>query len=168
MAPRKLIFYWALYGFLALVLLLVQSLLLNHLQISGVHPFLLPCVAVLTAVYTSRRGGCIFAFLFGFVCDALFIGAIPCFYLLVFTLCAFGAGLLSHRFLSPGFFCSLLVSAVSVFFTSLFQMFFLSFRSDVPLLSGLHLLALELALTVPFILILHPLYSRIHRFLANV
>lgn len=167
MTRQKLIFYWALYTLLALLLLLLQSLL-SHLQISGIHPFLLPCAAVLTAVYTSRRGGCIFAFLFGFLCDMLFTGAIPCFYLLVFPLCAFGAGLLSRRFLSSGFFCSLLVCAASVFFTSLFQMFFLSFRNDVPFLSGMHLLALELALTVPFVLILHPLYSRTDRFLASV
>ncbi len=167
MARRKLIFYWLLYALLALFLVLVQSPL-SHLQLNGVHPFLLPCAAVLTAVYTSRKGGCIFAFLFGFLCDMLFTGAIPCFYLLVFTLCAFGAGFLSHRFLSPGFFCSLLVCAASVFFTSLFQMFFLSFRSDIPFLAGMHLLALEPALSVPFVLILHPLYSRIDRFLAGV
>ena len=167
MAPRKLIFYWALYGLLALLLVLVQSLL-THLQIGGVHPFLLPCVAVLTAVYTSRKGGCIFAFLLGFLCDMLFTSSIPCFYLLIFTLCALGAGFLSHSLLSPGFFCSALVGTVSVFITSLLQMFFLSFRNDIPFLAGMNVLVLELILTVPFILLLHPLYSRINRFLANV
>ena len=50
----------------------------------------------------------------------------------------------------------------------LFQMFFLSFRSDIPFLAGMNLLALELALTVPFVLILHPIYSRTNRFLADV
>ena len=168
MTRRKLIFYWALYALLALLLVSVQSLLLSHLQIGGVHPFLLPCAAVLTAVYTSRKGGCVFAFLFGFFCDMLFTAAIPCFYLLLFTLFAFGAGLLSHRFLSPGFLCSLLVCSVSTFITSLFQMFCLSFRSDIPFLAGINLLALELVLSVPFVLILHPLYSRTSRFLANV
>lgn len=167
MTRQKLIFYWALYTLLALLLVLAQSLL-SHLEIGGVHPFVLPCVAVLTAVYTSRKGGCVFAFFFGFLCDMLFTGAIPFFYLLVFTLCAFGAGLLSHRFLSSGFLCSLLVCAVSVFITSLFQMFFLSFRSDIPFLAGMNLLALELALTIPFVLILHPIYSRTNRFLADV
>lgn len=168
MTPRKLIFYWTLYALIALLLLQLQALLLSRLQINGVHPFLLPCIAVLTAVYTPRRGSGIFAFFFGFLCDMLFPGAIPCFYLLVFTLCAIGAGLLSHRFLSPGFFCSLLVCAAAVFLTALFQMFFLTFRSDISFLPGMHLLIQELALTVPFVLLLHPLYSRINRFLATV
>ena len=168
MARRKLIFYWSVYTLLALFLLVLQSRLLSRLQIGGVHPFILPCIAGMTAIYVSRKGGCVFAFLFGFLCDMLSAGAIPCFYLLLFTLCAFSAGFLSNRFLTPGFLCSTVVCGASVFLTSLFQMFFLSFRSGVPFLSGMNILALELLLSVPFVLLLHPLYSRLDRFLARV
>ena len=168
MSQRKFVFYWFIYALAALLLVFLQSLLLSHLQIGGVHPFILPCIAGMTAIYVSRKGGCVFAFLFGFVCDMLFAGPISCFYLLLFTLCAFGAGLLAQRFLSPGFLCSLLVCGGSIFLTSLFQMFFLSFRSGIPFLSGINLLVLELLLSIPFVLLLHPLYSRLNRFLANV
>ena len=168
MAPRKLIFYWSLYGLLALLLLLLQTVLLNHLQIRGIHPFLLPCLVGITAVYTSRKGGAVFAFLFGFLCDMLLVGAIPCFYLLTFTLCAVGVGLLSHRFIAPGFFSTLLAGVLSFLFTGIFQMFFLSFRGGIDFVPGLTLLLTEFLITLPFLVLLYPLYSRIDRFLANV
>ena len=167
MAPRKLIFYWSLYRLLALLLLLLQSVVLNHLQIQGIHPFVLPCLVGITAVYTSRRGSAVFAFLFGFLCDMLLVGAIPCFYLLTFTLCAFVTGLLCHRFLTPGFFSALLAGTLSFLVTDILQMFFLSFRGDLPFLPGMTLLLTEFLITLPFLFLLYPLYSRIDRFLAN-
>ena len=168
MAPRKLIFYWSLYSVLALLLLLLQTAGLNHLEIRGIHPFLLPCLVGITAVYTSRKGSAVFAFLFGFLCDMLLVGVIPCFYLLTFTLCAFGTGLLSHRFIAPGFFSTLLAGTFSFLITGLLQMFFLTFQGSVPFLPGMILLLTEFVVTLPFLLLLCPLYSRIDRFLANV
>lgn len=168
MAPRKLIFYWFLYGLLALLLLLLQTGVLNHLQIWGVHPFILPCLVGVTAVYTSRKGSAVFAFFFGLLCDMLLLGAIPCFYLLTFTLCAFLAGLLSHRFILPGFFSALLAGTLSFLVTEILQMFFLSFRGDFPLLPGMALLLSEFLITLPCLVLLYPLYSRIDRFLSNI
>ena len=169
MTRQKLIFYWALYGFIALLFLLLQSVLLNRLSlVHGVHPVLLPLLVGLTAIYTPRGGSAVFAFFFGFLCDMLFVGAIPCFYLLTFTLCAIAAGLLSHRFITPGFFCSLLMGGLSLLLTGLLQMFFLTFRTDVPFLAGITTLFTELLLSLPFLLLLHPIYSRINRFLMRV
>ena len=169
MTRKKLIFYWALYGFIALLFLLLQSVLLNRLSlVHGVHPVLLPLLVGLTAIYTPRGGSAVFAFFFGFLCDMLFVGAIPCFYLLTFTLCAIAAGLLSHRFITPGFFCSLLMGGLSLLLTGLLQMFFLTFRTDVPFLAGITTLFTELLLSLPFLLLLHPIYSRINRFLMRV
>lgn len=168
MSQRKLFFYWGLYTFIALLLLLCQAFLLPHLRLWHIHPFLPPCIAAVTAVYTSRRGGVIFGFFLGFLCDMLFTGVFPCFYLLVFSLCAFGAGLLSHRFISPGLLCSLLVGTLSLFVTELLQLFFLSFGGNVSFLTVIRLLFIEIVITVPFLFVLHPLYSRVNRFLANV
>ena len=169
MTRKKLFFYWALYAFTALIFLLLQSILLNRLPIiHGIHPFSLPLLVGLTAIYTPRHGSAVFAFFFGFLCDMLFAGVIPCFYLLTFTLCAIGVGLLSHRFITPGFFCSLLMGGLSLLLTGLLQMFFLTFRTDVPFLAGITILFTELVLSLPFLLLLHPIYSRINRFLMRV
>ena len=63
MTQKKLIFYWALYGFTALLFLLLQSILLNRLSIiHGIHPVLLPLLIGLTAIYTPRGGRAVFAF----------------------------------------------------------------------------------------------------------
>ena len=169
MTRKKLIFYWALYGFTALLFLLLQSVLLNRLSIlHGIHPILLPLLVGLTAIYTPRGGSAVFAFFFGFLCDMLFVGAIPCFYLLTFTICAIAAGLLSHRFITPGFFCSFLMGGLSLLITDLLQMFFLTFQTEVPFLIGITVLLAELLLSLPFLLLLHPVYSRINRFLMRV
>lgn len=169
MTRKKQIFYWTLYSFIALFFLLLQSILLNRLVIiHSVHPFLLPLLVSLTAIYTPRKASAVFAFLFGFLCDMFFIGVIPCFYLLAFTLCAICAGFLSHRFIAPGFLCSFLLGGLSLFLTSLLQMFFLSFQTEIPLLTGMTILFTELLFSLPFLLLLHPLYSRINRFLMRI
>ena len=168
MTRKKQIFYWTVYGLAALLLLFLQVVLLNRLSVRSVHPFLLPMLAGLTAIYTPRRGSAIFAFLFGFLCDMLFAGVIPFFYLLTFTLCAVGAGLVSHRFIAPGFLCSLLIGGSCLFLTGLLQMFFFTFKTEVSFPAGMAILFTELLLSLPFLLLLHPIYSRINRFLMRV
>ena len=169
MARAKLFFCWLLYAFAALFFLLLQSVVLNRLSfVSTFHPFLLPLLVGLTAIYTPRLGSAIFAFLFGFLCDMLFVGPIPCFYLLAFTLCAVCAGLLSHRFIAPGFLCSLLIGGLSLLLTNLLQIFFLSFQTEVPFLTCLTILFVDMFLSMPFLLLLHPIYSRINRLLTRI
>lgn len=168
MTRQKLIFYWAVYALMALLALLLQSVILNRLSFRSVHPFLLPCLVALTSIYTPRKGSACFAFLFGLLCDMLLVGPFSFFYLLCFSLCALGIGWLSHRFISPGVLCTLLMGTISLLFTGLMQMFFLSFQAEIPFLSGMLILLIELVITLPFLLCLYPLYSRVDRFLANV
>ena len=168
MTRQKLLLTWLLYGLITPFLLLCQAAGLGRLYVGRVHPFILPCIAALPAVYTSRRGGILFGFFFGFLCDMLFAGAVPCFYLLSFMLCGFSAGLLSRRVISPGLLCSLLVSSLSLFLTDLFQLFLLSFRGDAPLAAAAAIFAREFLITIPFVFLLHPLYSRIGRLLADI
>ena len=47
MTRRAVVQKWILYSLCALALVLVQSLLLVRVQVWGVHPFLLPAIAVI-------------------------------------------------------------------------------------------------------------------------
>ena len=168
MTRQKQIIIWTTYSFVALLLLLVQTSILNRIFIGNIHPILLPFVVAMTAIYTPPKGSVILGFFFGFACDMLFAGPIPCFYLLIFMLCAFLSGLLSRRFIAPGPLCSILMCALSLFLTDLFILFFLSFQCEMPLLSGIKLFLFELFYSIPFSLLLHVLYTGIKRFLDRL
>ena len=51
MTRRAIVQKWILYCLCALVLLAVQDLILVRIRIGGVHPFLLPALAVSIVVY---------------------------------------------------------------------------------------------------------------------
>ena len=55
MTRRAIVQKWILYCLCALVLLAVQDLILVRIRIGGVHPFLLPALAVIPV--TLERGG---------------------------------------------------------------------------------------------------------------
>ena len=80
MTRRLLTLKWLFYSLWTLLFLLVQQLVLPHLRIWGVHPFLLPALAAIAASFEGKREGPVFAIILGLVCDALFTGAFPGFY----------------------------------------------------------------------------------------
>ena len=54
MTRRAIVQKWILYCLCALVLLAVQDLILVRIRIGGVHPFLLPALAVAAGASTGR------------------------------------------------------------------------------------------------------------------
>ena len=164
---RKFFFAWLLFSLCALLAAAFQTALLSRLHIWGVHPFVLPCVAAVTATYCKQRDGISFAAFLGFLCDLAIPSVIPFFYLLTFALTAFLAEQLARRVMVPGFVCSVAVSAMAMVLGGLFTLFFLSFR-DGSLSGGFYLLLRETLVTLPAAIPLHLLLSRVSRYLSNV
>ena len=98
MTRRAVVQKWILYSLCALALVLVQSLLLVRVQVWGVHPFLLPAIAVIPVTLERDEGALLFSVFFGLVCDLLTpVAGLPCFYALAFLVSGGLAWLLSGR-----------------------------------------------------------------------
>lgn len=168
MLPKSyLVFKWLVYGAATLLLFALQSLVLNHVRILGLAPFLYPMLPAVAAMYEGRRRGPVFALVLGVVCDAMLHGPFSGFFTLLFPLIALFAAVVGENFLSPGFFCCLFVSAAALLATG-------GMRMLAQLLSGGGYLGLmaritagETLLTLPAMLAVMPLYRAIHRRCAS-
>ena len=80
MTRRAVVQKWILYSLCTLALVLVQSLLLVRVQVWGVHPFLLPAIAVIPVTLERDEGALLFSVFFGLACDLLTpVAGLPCF-----------------------------------------------------------------------------------------
>lgn len=164
MLPKSyLVFKWMVYGFAALLLFALQSLVLNHIRVFGLTPFLYPLIPATVAMYEGNRRGPVFALVLGVVCDTLLHGPFMGFFTLVFPLIAIFAAMVGENFLAPGPLCSLVVSASALLLTG-------GMRILVHLLSGggyVQLMARitlgETLLSLPALVVVMPLCRAIHR-----
>lgn len=86
------------------MLLAVQDLILVRIRIGGVHPFLLPALAVIPVTLERSGQSLLYALFFGLACDLLMpTGVFVCFYCLVFLAAAVIAQLLSGQVIVAGF-----------------------------------------------------------------
>ena len=87
MTRRAILLKWILYCLCALALALLQGLVLVYVRVWGVHPFLLPAIAVIPATLERNEQALLYAVFFGLVCDLLSpVAGLPCFYALAFLL----------------------------------------------------------------------------------
>ena len=163
MTRRMLTIKWVFYSLWTLAFLLVQQLVLPFVRIGGVHPFILPALAAIAASFEGKREGPIFALVLGLVCDTLFVGAFPCFYGVTLTVSALLAGQAARHLIMPGPVCSLAVSAGALLVTDLFNTMALTYSAGTPLAASLWLTARELLLSLPFAMVVHMVFSRVHR-----
>ena len=168
MLPKSyVVFKWTVYGLATLLLFALQSLVLNHIHVMGVTPFLYPVLPAVAAMYEGSRRGPVFALALGVVCDLLLWGPFQGFFSIGFTLAALFSAVVAENFVEPGFFCALLVSAGGLFLTG-------GLRMLVQILSGGEYLGLmakiaaqETLLTLPAVAVVMPVYRVIHRRCAS-
>ena len=151
MTRRMTTLKWVFYALWTLVFLLVQQLVFPYLRIAGVHPFILPSLAAIAASFEGKREGPVYALVLGLVCDTLFTGAFPCFYAVVLTLSALLAV------------CSLAVSAGALLLTDLFNAVAFTYSHGTPPGEAMWLTAREILLSLPFAMLVHLVFSRVHR-----
>lgn len=167
MSRRDLTIKWLLYAALTLPFLIIQQYLLNPLEIFGVHPFIIPLLGAMAAIFESRGESAFFSASLGILCDLLMPSVIPCFYTVSFLATAFLVGLLVGRVIMPGFLCAFICSAIASVINGLLYLFFLSYTVDFAFWGGLALVALELALSLPAAVVLFPLYRWLYRGIHN-
>ena len=163
MTRRMTTLKWVFYALWTLVFLLVQQLVFPYLRIAGVHPFILPSLAAIAASFEGKREGPVYALVLGLVCDTLFTGAFPCFYAVVLTLSALLAGQAARRLIMPGAVCSLAVSAGALLLTDLFNTVAFTYSHGTPPGEAMWLTAREILLSLPFAMLVHLVFSRVHR-----
>ena len=91
MSRRDLTIKWLLYAALTLPFLVIQQYLLNPLEVLGVHPFIIPLLGAMAAIFESRGESAFFSASLGIFCDLLMPSVIPCFYTLSFLATALTA-----------------------------------------------------------------------------
>lgn len=163
MTRRMTTLKWVFYALWTLVFLLVQQLVFPYLRIAGVHPFILPSLAAIAASFEGKREGPVYALVLGLVYDTLFTGAFPCFYAVVLTLSALLAGQAARRLIMPGAVCSLAVSAGALLLTDLFNAVAFTYSHGTPPGEAMWLTAREILLSLPFAMLVHLVFSRVHR-----
>ena len=163
MTRRMTTLKWVFYALWTLVFLLVQQLMFPYLRIAGVHPFILPSLAAIAASFEGKREGPVYALVLGLVCDTLFTGAFRCFYAVVLTLSALLAGQAARRLIMPGAVCSLAVSAGALLLTDLFNAVAFTYSHGTPPGEAMWLTAREILLSLPFSMLVHLVFSRVHR-----
>ena len=119
MNQRDMFFKWLYYAGAVLLLVLVQSLVLNRISVWAVHPFLPPVIAGIMAMLEGPAEGAVFGGIFGLLCDLTMPGVIPCFYTLAFLAAALPAAMIAKRLLSQGFLCAVLCAALPLVITDL-------------------------------------------------
>lgn len=159
---RDMFFKWLYYAGATLLLVLVQSLVLNRICVWGVHPFLPPLIAAITAMLEGPGEGAAFAGVFGLLCDLTMPGIIPCFYTLAFLAAALLAAVIAKRFLSQGFLCAVLCAALALVITDLLHTVLLTFRQGVALTAALSLTGREAAVTVVLSPLVYLLLRSVH------
>lgn len=150
---------WTAYALACLLLLFGHELTLAHLRVWGIAPFLPPLLPAVLASMEDRLEGFVFALAFGVLCDLALTAPLPCLYTIAFPL----AALIARSVLQPAILCSLAVSTAAFVLVDLITAVTLlaGGRSE---LSAIALRAVqELALSLPLLIVCHPVLAFLHR-----
>ena len=163
MTRRLLTIRWSFYGMTTLLVLLLQSQVLGRISVWGVCPVVIGCLAAVAATREPITHAVIYAIVLGAVSDTLFVAALPCFYVLLCAVSAVVASVISRRVVMPGFLCSVLCCVAALLFSGALNGIAMA-HGGAPAGVVVALLLREMLVSLPFALVLiHPLFSRIHR-----
>lgn len=164
MLPKSyIIAKWTVYSLATIALFALQHLILNHISVLGVTPFLYPMIPALVASYEGLRRGSVFALAAGAVCDMLLVGPFDGFYAIIFTLIGIFAALISENVLSPGWLCGFVVSLMALGISSVSQFLIYLLMGERHILLMARIVLIECAISLPAILPALPLYRKVHR-----
>ena len=163
MLPKSyLIAKWSVYALATLALAAVQHLILSHITILDVTPFLYPILPALVASYEGLHRGSRFSLVMGILCDLLILGPFDGFYTITFTLIGVLSGLIGENLLSPGWLCGLTVSSMGLAIVNAARLLlYLLSGSLHPILMG-RIAIVEILITLPMLLPSLPVYRAIH------
>lgn len=160
-ARNETIFKWLLYAAATALCIFIQAGLLQRMEIWSVIPFVYPLLAAVPATFEGPLAGTIFSMVLGVVCDLLLPGPIPCLHTMIFPLIGLCAGLLSQSWLPAGFLCSLVSAVAAYTLTGGFHCLILWMDGKAAWEAGAMVAVREFCVSVPFILLLTPLYRSV-------
>ena len=163
MLPKSyIVAKWSVYALATFLLIVLQHLVLNHISLWGVTPFLYPMLPALVASYEGLQQGSKFALVMGIFCDLLLPAPFEGFYTVLFTLIGILAGLIGENLLSPGWLCGFTVSAMGLGLVVVARLLLYLLSGELrPLLMG-YIALTEVAITLPAMLVAFPIYRWIH------
>ena len=162
MTRRAILLKWILYCLCALALALLQGLVLVYVRVWGVHPFLLPAIAVIPATLERNEQALLYAVFFGLACDLLSpVAGLPCFYALAFLVSGGLAWLLSGRVVAAGLVCSLAAAASALVVCGVLHLAVLAGSQSVDVTAAAVLAGKEAALSLPLTVLVHYPFRRI-------
>lgn len=167
MTQREKIMKWLLYALVTGLFVLLQSVVLNHISIWNVHPFLAPMLVAMVAMWEGRSAGINFALIFGFLTDLTVNAPIPCFYMIVFALIALLISVIAHRLFPAGFLCALILSVPALLLHALLTAVLLGGVQGLALSAAVSLAGRELAVSLPWILVFYWPYRKVYRAAAR-
>ena len=150
---------WTAYALACLLLLFGHELTLAHLRVWGIAPFLPPLLPAVLASMEARLEGFVFALAFGVLCDLALTAPLPCLYTIAFPLTA----LLAMSVLQPGILCSLAVSTAAFVLVDLITAGTLLAGGGAELAAIALRAVQELALSLPLLIVCHPVLAFLHR-----
>lgn len=168
MSQRDLFYKWLFYSLLGLFWLSLQQLVLNHVSLwGGLHPFILPMVPAIAAIFERRQEASFYAIGAGLLCDLLLPGSFPGLYTLAFLLSSLLAGVIAARVIVRGFLCACVCSIVALVLGSFFQALFLSSAANFTFATTLSLTGRELFLSLPAFPLLFLSFRKVYRRIRN-
>ena len=163
MTRRLLTIRWSFYALTTLLVLLLQSQVLGRISVWGVCPVVIACLSAVAATREPMVHAVIYAIVLGAVSDTLFVAALPCFYVLLCVASAAMAGVISRRGVMPGFLCSVLCCAGTLLLSGVLSGA-AALHNGAPAGFVAWLMLREMLISLPFaLLLIHPLFSRIHQ-----
>jgi len=160
---RYIVFKWVCYAAAALLLLALDTFLLQHIRIGGILPFLPPMVVGVIASFEGSKASPFFALVFGLFCDLAMYSPAPGFFCLVFTLASLLSSLLTENLFSPGFLSSLVSTLICYLLTALGRIFVLLSAGETGFALMCSLALGEILLSLPLLLLVFPLGRWVYR-----
>lgn len=166
MTRRDFFLKWLFYGCATLLMIALQHLLLNRWQVQGVHPFVLPILAIMPATLESRQESIFYAIALGLICDLTAADPVPGFYTAIFLFSALVTSQIAGKLIMPGFLCAFLCGLLALIFTNLLHILF-AFSRGASAATAFSLMGWELLLSAPLSVLIFPLYRKIYRRIRN-
>lgn len=160
---REQLVKWSVYGVTMLALSFLFALTLRDVALLGVKPFLPPLFVGVVASLEEPRAGVSFGLVCGVLCDLTMAGTLPCLYTLAFTGSALLCAALSQNVLQSGVQRSLAVTVLTFLVADALNMLALSLRARAPFGTMLAVTLRETLVSLPLLVVVHPVLLRLHR-----
>ena len=163
MLPKSyIVAKWTVYALATLALSALQRLVLDHISLWDVTPFIFPMLPALVASYEGLHRGGNFALVLGLFCDLLLAGPFAGFYTITFAVIGLLSGQIGENVMSPGWLCGFTVSAIGLALVAAARLLLFFISGELHLLLMSRIALVEIVITLPLLLIALPIYRWIH------